>query len=363
MFPYLNNILGVLIFFAIGFAGYFIFDKLRIPTPAILGPMVSMGLASVLGLNLDLPSLLSPSLSMLLGILLGLRFNVKIKGMGLIILVVSLWITFITFVGTFSLILLGTDKFTALFSATPGGVTEMAIVSMSFDSDTFGVIILQTSRLFLCIASIPFIARYLDKRKTLEAGPVAVPEAAPDIAPAAAPEAAPAALPQRRNLPIGVEWFFLIAIAALASWLAALIKIPAPQLVGAMALIGAYVRIRKLEIKVNDKLTLIIQIGIGGLVGLSISRESIMALPSFILPIIVLNVFLLGSCVLMAFGLKKIFRWDYLTCLLALAPGGMTPMIVLAMDMGADFRRVAILQVLRLVMVILLTPLAASLLL
>jgi membrane AbrB-like protein len=90
---------------------------------------------------------------------------------------------------------------------------------------------------------------------------------------------------------------------------------------------------------------------------------SILSLPSYIVPIIVLNLIIVGGCFILAFVLYKAAGWDIATCLIAAAPGGMSPMILLAMEMGADSRRVTVLQVLRMVLVLLFTPFAARLLL
>jgi uncharacterized membrane protein AbrB (regulator of aidB expression) len=68
-------------------------------------------------------------LSVILGNILGLRFNLKNKGVLKEILLVSLWLSGLTVLAALTLSALGVDPVTALFAATPGGLTEMTLVS------------------------------------------------------------------------------------------------------------------------------------------------------------------------------------------------------------------------------------------
>ena len=101
----------------------------------------------------------------------------------------------------------------------------------------------------------------------------------------------------------------------------------------------------------------------GGLIGLNITKESLLSFPDYILPIICLVILLIGGSVVLAFVLQKVSKWDMTTCLLATSPAGLTPMILLSIEMEADSDRVALFQVLRLVTVLLLAPLGGQLLL
>ncbi|MDR1107453.1 MAG: AbrB family transcriptional regulator [Spirochaetaceae bacterium] len=65
--------------------------------------------------------------------------------------------------------------------------------------------------------------------------------------------------------------------------------------------------------------------GIGGLVGLSVTRESMLSLSSYILPIICLKVIMVGGYCLLALVLYRLTGWDMATCLIAAAPLLMGP--------------------------------------
>ena len=352
-----NTIVSLLIYAAMGTLGYFVFLKLKIPSPGILGPMIFLGTASFFGIELAIPEMLRPALSMFLGILMGLRFNVKAKGLLKMLLLTWVWLAALTALSTWLLMLIGLDLFTALFSTTPGGLAEMALMSLAFGSDSFGVVLLQTSRLFLTILIIPIIARVLEKK---------LPPDAPDMEQMEMPpeeEAQEENSREKPKIPYMAEWMIFIALAILATWVFGLINFPAPFLTGPMIFIGIYTKIRGLKITANPNFQLILQIGIGGILGLSLTRESILSVPIYVLPIIVLNVVLMGGCAVLALIMKKLTRWDLITCLLATAPGGLTPMVLLAMEMKVNSRVVAVFQVLRIIMVIVLTPLVGRLLL
>jgi membrane AbrB-like protein len=344
---FLNVLAGFAGFYALGFAGFFIMEKLKAPAPAILGPLLFLGGASCFGLHFALPVLLRPCLSVVLGIMLGLRFNVKTKGLLKIILLVSAWLAVLTLLAVKTLTMLGLDSFTALFAATPGGITEIAMAALSFGTDAFAVALLQTSRMLLTLLIIPFIARLAGKK-------------AQAAAPASDNRKRAGLSPDRAETkPLtAIDWLAFAGLGILSARLLSLLHIPASNMIGPMLAIGIYTKLRRLKTTVNANLQKVIQIGIGGMVGLSMTRDSIMRLPSYIVPIAALNLIIVGGCIVLALAVHKLTGWDVITCLIAAAPGGMSPMILLAMEMGAESRLVTVFQVLRMILVLLFTPLA-----
>jgi membrane AbrB-like protein len=318
-----------------------LFKKIKIPAPAILGPLVFLGAASVFGITFTLPPLLRPMLSVILGIILGLRFNLKNKGIVKEILLVSLWLSGLTVLAALALSALEVDPVTALFAATPGGFTEMTLVSMSFRTDPFAVALLQMSRMMLTVILIPFLSR-LVKKKLVRAG---------------TGETDTANAEKNRSRPlVKIDWVVVAVLSVLSAWLLGMIHVPASNMIGPMLTVGAYTYVRSLKVRINGIFQNLVQVGVGGMVGLTVTRESILSLPSYILPIVCLNIIIVGGCFILAYVLCKISRWDMTTCLIATAPGGLSPMILLAIEMGADADRVVVFQVLRIVLVLLLTP-------
>jgi membrane AbrB-like protein len=333
--------LSLIVFFALGISGCFVGERLKFPAPAILGPLLFLGIAGFGGLPISPPSWLRPLLSVILGVILGLRFNVAYIGMARELALAALWLTALTSIAVLVLIPLGIDKTTAVFAAAPGGITEIALTAMSFGAHTFTVALLQLSRMLFTLILIPFLARLkcVEVRRTKKSQ---------------------AALEGSAVSPGIPQWIALAALGLFSAGLFSAIGIPASNLVGPMLAVGVYTRIRNRSFRINKNLQKIVQIGVGGLVGLSVTRESILRLPAYILPIICLNVIIVGGCCLLALVLSKLTGWDMATCLIATAPGGLSPMISVSIEMGADSNRVVLFQVLRIVLVLLFTPFFGS---
>ncbi len=323
--------MDLIVFYLLCIAGWQCFEKLKLPTPTILGPLVVISMASFFGMNMAIPIWVKPVLSTLMGMIMGLRFNVKLKGMIKEILLVAGWIITASWVTARLLVFLGLTKETALFSALPGGIVEVSLIAMSFDADTFVVALLHSSRLFATMLIIPFLAKRACKESTC----IAV----------------------EGELSAKREWLAIIIVSIVSSVLLTLTGMPASNLLGPMLGVGLYIRVRDIKLEVNRNFQNYVQIGVGGLIGLTATRESILGIPDYLIPIICLNIMLLGSSLLLGFILHKTTAWDLTTCFLATAPAGLTPIVILAMELEADSGRVAVFQILRLATVVLFAPL------
>ncbi|MDR3161487.1 MAG: AbrB family transcriptional regulator [Spirochaetaceae bacterium] len=347
----------LILFFGIGVSGWVVCEKLKIPAPAILGSLLFLGIAAFFDAPIAPPAQLRSILSVVVGIILGLRFNVSLAGMVREILLSALWLIALTVLAVIVLSALGIDRTTAIFAATPGGITEITLTAMSFGANTFAVAILQLSRMLLTVTLIPFLVRrppeaaFSKTASWVASGGMPPPASPKEPPPQEPPPAAARPLPLRM-----LDWAILAALGAFSAWLFGLVRFPASNMVGPMLVVGAYTWIRKRKVKVHKNLQKLVQVGVGGLVGLSITRASILALPSYILPIICLNIIIVGGCIMLAYVLHKLTGWDILTCLIATAPGGLSLMTLMSVEMGADSNRVVVFQVLRMVLVLLLTP-------
>jgi membrane AbrB-like protein len=232
------------VFYALGIAGWLVLEKLRVPAPAILGPLFFLGAASFFKLGFKIPDQLRPCLSIILGIILGLRFNLKTKGLVKILLLVSVWLAALTLIAALALIRIGVDKPTALFAATPGGLTEIVLVALSFGTDTFAVALLQTSRMLLALLVIPFAARIALNRTAAEADRAKA--AAPDGKAAAVRDSSGEARPLRP-----FDWAALAALGLISARLFGFAHIPASNMIGPMLSVGAYTKFRRLGVKIE----------------------------------------------------------------------------------------------------------------
>lgn len=336
--------LDLLAFYGVCAAGWLLFEKLRVPTAAILGPIAVAGLASVLGLPLAAPFFVKTGLSVVMGAVLGLRFNLRVKGLVREVLLVGLWLVGLSLLAAKALGFAGVDAPTALFAAMPGGIAEISLMALGFGADAFVVALLQSTRLLLTMLVFPALARR------------AVPSGAAPV-PATRVQAAPAQGPRPR------DWAAIAALAPMAAMLFQWLGVPAGAMLGPMLAVGLYTKWRGITAQPNRTLQKWLQAGVGGLVGLGITRASAMAIGSYLLPILILNLVVVGGSLVLALLLQKLSGWDRATCLLACSPAGLSPTILLSVELAADSGRVVLFQVLRLVSVLVFAPVSARMLL
>jgi membrane AbrB-like protein len=314
--------------------GWKCFERLNVPAPTILGPMFVLAATNLFDINILVPSWLKPLLSIIMGICLGLRFNLNVKGVIREIIIVGIWIIVISIITANVLIYTGLTRATALFSSLPGGLTELSLVAMSFEADTFVVALLQSSRLLITMLVIPLITKRVTTETEIQSK-------------------------NKHQVADRSRWVGAIIVGIISAYLFGLVRVPASNLIGPMIGVGILVKLKDISLHVNPSLQKYLQIGVGGLIGLNSTKESILGIPDYVVPIICLNVLIVGGCILLGFVLHSLTGWDLTTCLLSTSPAGLTPMILLSMELNADSNHVAIFQILRLTTVIFFAPLGA----
>lgn len=331
----------MLIFYIICFAGWQAGKRFGVPAAAILGPIAALSVANFFGLKLTVSLLLKPVLSMILGTVLGLRFNLKLKGILKTGLLMSVWMIFTADITGAILTRIGLDKATAVFAATPGGLAEMGLIAMSFGADVFKVALLQSTRLLSAMFVIPLLAKKVMVPENCESSS----EQAEGV------------------VPTPYDWLAIGGLALLSSLLLGRIHLSANFLVGPLLFVGIYTKLRSLKVQPSRWLQNFAQIGVGGLIGLNVAKESILAIPKLLPAIVILNILIVGSSLILGYVFHKLTQWDLTTCLLAASPAGLTAITVMAAELNADVSRVAVLQLIRLITVVLVTPLQFSLML
>lgn len=333
--------MNVFIFYLICFIGWKCFAKMKVPAPTILGPIFAIGAVNYFGFDYASPVWLKPCLSVILGTFLGLRFNLKLKGMLKEILIVCSWIVTISFITGHFLSFIGVQKATAVFASQPGGLAELALVAMSFGANTFEVALLMTTRL-LCTM---LVVTTITKR-------IRIPE-----------EKHEGKEKEKAKKPGNFDWVMICLIALFSAFSLSFTNLPAASLIGPMLAVGLYIKANSISTKGNKALQEYAQIGVGGIIGLNVTRESILAVPDFLLPIIILNLLIVGGGLLIGYVLHRITEWDLVTCLLATAPAGLTPIAMLTMELGANTTCVMLFQMIRLMTVVLWAPFIGQMLL
>jgi len=148
-----------------GFVGY----KLKIPAGAMIGSMLAVAAASLFKVDLGgLPSYSKAIVQVVLGAILGLGLrNMDLQQLKSLLIPAAVITGILLFTGFAIAFILnrffGFDMMTAIFSSTPGGMTELSMVATEMDANSPVVAILQLIRLISIIVLVVPIAKLITR--------------------------------------------------------------------------------------------------------------------------------------------------------------------------------------------------------
>jgi membrane AbrB-like protein len=155
-----RGILRAVAALAIGAAAGWVCTRLRTPIPWMLGPLFSLAILRVAGVDVGVPTPVRYGGQWIIGTSLGLYFTPYVVRQ-----VVGLWYllaagaVFAVAVGYLTALALarmaGLDRTTALFASVPGGAAEMAVLGERFGARVDRVAAAQSLRILIVVAIIP----------------------------------------------------------------------------------------------------------------------------------------------------------------------------------------------------------------
>lgn len=164
--PKKHTYLGYLITVVTAFTGGVTFILLDVPAGAILGSIFSIALLNLATDGATYPEGLKPMVQVFAGCYIGSKvtFHTLMEGSVLLlpalILLVELFVmAFLTAFVLHKVCHLSWG--TALFSATPGGITEMGLISDELGLETPKIVLMHTFRILAVLGVLPLIAQYL----------------------------------------------------------------------------------------------------------------------------------------------------------------------------------------------------------
>ena len=329
--------------------GAYLGHRLGVPAGAFTGAMVGVGLLlAVLGFpSVRTPALLGQVLQVMVGVLVGFRISRDSLGSGAKTLLpaavlAALFLASAVAAAAMAVGLTGIRPVTALFSAAPGGLTEMATIGASVGADGPAVAAVHLSRLLLVIfVANVFLARSQPRESPHAAGPAAS-ERTADRGRAAS----------RLALVVGAG----VAGGVLGL---ALTPLPAGGVVG--ALLGSGVaRLCVTGAVPEGGFNLLVQASGGGIIGLGLSAEFFGTLLQLAGVAALVNATQMLAWAAAALVLVKVFRFDPTTATFAAAPGGMGTLLSVTGETDADLVAVAFTHLLRLGATILVVPLLVA---
>lgn len=324
---------------AIGAVGGVVAAWAGLPLAWMLGSMLATLVASLAGVRASVPMGLRQPVLIVLGVSIGSSFSpAAIEHIAewpwslaavAALTPVTTWLA-ARYYAHFA----GFDGVTALFSATPGGLSSMILIGGASGGDERLIALSQGLRVFIIVLLIPLavdsVLPLAEARAQLDAAP-----------------AKPADL---------VEWLILVLGVGAGVVVAGWIRMPAPQLTGAM-IVSAALHLTGATTAVLPAQVLQVALWIvGSAIGAQFAGFELRTLVTVGRHAMIVALLMIALAAVVAVGLGAVLHLDTLATLLAFVPGGIAEMCLIAVVLDVDPAFVAVHHLLRLLLILLAAP-------
>ncbi len=349
----MEQFLGFFLVFVVGCAGFLLFRKLKVPSPALLGAMFATGMLNIAGYFPQFSAVpLSFAANSLIGVMLGKEIgrNIlrRIRDMSGPVLVQTAGMFLLSLLCGYTLYLMGGKKeislITALLSGAAGGITEMVIFGLATNADVAVIALVQLFRVVIFLSLMPYMA--MIGRKLRGGTPPAL-----------------RGKQIRATHFAGRDYALMAVCAIVGAVFVRRLGIPCGELLGAMIFCGLYALVVDRQYRFDTKLRVFAQVSLGIVMGQRITPQAVEQLGDVLLPAVVVTLVMLVGCVLLALALSKGFGWDLTTCLLCTAPAGLSQVTSCADEAGVDPFTATVFHAVRLLSIVFVYPLIILLLL
>ncbi|AGA34909.1 Putative ammonia monooxygenase [Thioalkalivibrio nitratireducens DSM 14787] len=323
----------------VGITGGALFAFAGAPLAWMLGALIAVTVASLGGARLAIPARLRTMMVAVLGVMLGSAFTPEIADqiaawsgavlvlLGFLVVTMALAVIFLRFG-------FGMDRITAYFSGAPGGITEMTLAGESHGADSRIIALMHATRIVVIVAVIPFQFRIV--------GGLDV----PTLPPAAA-----------SLLETPLSDGLLMAGCAVFGYAAAkFLRFPAAALVGPMLLSAAVHVAGWTAATPPFELIAAAQVVVGTALGARFAGVSVRRVWPYLLVGTGSAAIMMALSWLAAIVFAERVGVEPAGLLLALMPGGLVEMGLIALSLGIDTAMVSTLQVLRIAVIMLAAP-------
>jgi uncharacterized protein len=320
-----------------------VFHALSLPLPWMLGALFVTMAASVAGLPVQGPMRLRPGIVAVIGVLLGSRFTPAVMGQaGDAVVTLTILLIYLAAVAAvvvpYYRFVARQDWITAYFAGMPGGLSEMIELGEAKGADVPAIVLAHSLRIVLTIGLMAVLFRVV---------------LGYDVG-AAASSATGAALGVK-------DAAALAACAIVGALLGARLRLPAPSFLGPLVLSAAIHLAGLTQSAPPGSLINAAQVALGTILGCrflgigprTVLRAGLLSLGATALTLILALAGAWAMTVGAGVGLDQ--------GLLALAPGGLTEMGLIALAIHADVAFVALHHVVRILVVIVLAPMLVRL--
>ena len=323
----------------LGALGGAVFYYFNMPLAWMLGSMTFTTIAALAGAPVTLHMPLRMAMAAVLGTLLGSAFTPHIleqlQQWGAGVATMAVFVTVMTSVSVFFLFRVGKlDRATAYFAGTPGGLGEMTIVGELQGGDLRTIALVHATRIFVVVFLLPL---YLANVAELD-----IPNTARVLAgrPAAA----------------GGELLILAACAVIGYFLGRFLRLPGGQILGPLLLSAAAYAAGLVDGRPPGYLIAIAQVVIGSAIGARFVGLELRTMAKPIVLALFSALAMLAMAAAFAYVISPILGLPMHAMLLALSPGGLVEMSLIALALNVDTAFIATMHMVRILLIVTLAP-------
>lgn len=338
-------ILSLILLSIVSFIGYLIFKRINFPAPRIIGPLAIVATLQLLGVTFIVPGVLKAIFSIIFGIHLGLRFDkpavIRLRKLILPAIVLSSIYVFITvFYGLLLMQISSMDQNTSFLSVIPGGIAEAGVLAVAYNAELAQVSAFQLLRYLSIVLVFPTLIKFGSKKfrnpQSESHKPFILTR-------------------EQSELTYSFLWLYLAGIVGATVFKQ--LDLPAALLLGSAVGVSSVLMIPSKSFQLPPlKVYEAAQIGMGAVIGLSFTKESMLIIVSEWQPMLLMTFMIIITSIVLGFAFSKVFKLNYITGLLSVLPGGLSTMILLAEDMNADIVSISTLQLARLITAVAIIP-------
>ncbi len=329
---------NIVIALTLGTAGGAAFYFLSLPLPWMLGAMAVTAAAALSGVPMAMSKHLRHVMIAVIGVLLGSAFTPALAGQ------IVQWAASLTILAIFLVLLAvlvpwclrraGYDRATAFFSALPAGLTEMTAVGSDNGGNPQVIALTHTMRVLIVAFVVPFLMIVLAGYERPTGGaPMAI-----DIS--------------------GSDLIVLASCCVIGLWLGTHFKLPAGALAGPLAL-SAIVHVSGLTTSSPPTVLIAMaQVVLGASVGARFAGLTLTTVKKTITLAVAATIVMLALSGAGAALLGPLIGVNSIALLLALAPGGVTEMSLMALALDQDIAFVTTHHVVRIALIVMIGPAA-----
>ncbi|MGO2240515.1 MAG: AbrB family transcriptional regulator [Halomonas sp.] len=316
----------------LGFLGGWLATLLSLPLAWMLGSLFMVMCLSLMGVNTGIDKRLHRSAIALLGLFIGSRIQAD-ELLGLVlwypsVLAMLVYMALMLFGGYWIFNYANVGRMNAMFCAYPGSMNSALVLAERANGDLRWIAISHSLRLVTVVSGAAIVASFFVDDVALRSST--------------------SSFSIMDGLPL--------VLAALCWWLGRLLKIPLPEFLGPMAA-GAIVANLGFDYSLPTWIVLTAFLVLGASVGARFSGTQWSQVISMGRYGIAFALFALLVAALMAWLVSSFTHLSFVAVLLALIPGGVGEMAVIAMVLDIDPVYVVSHHILRLLLLIFMTPL------